>query len=100
MRIKYNKEEFEQKAKELADEHDVPLDIMREWLNDAYNKLLKKYQKVSKKDMKRKPDEKELKKELEDMLEKDIEWICPFCETINSGKTCATCGAYLDDGES
>jgi hypothetical protein len=98
MKLKYNKEEFEQKAKELSETHDVPLDVMREWLREAYNKLLKQYI-VSKKGKKPITTKEETKTFLEDTVDKSIEWICPFCGSINSNRECSGCDAYMDDTE-
>lgn len=95
MKIKRNKKEFEERAKALSERYDVPLETMKEWLDDAYNTILKKYIVESK--SKEKLTKEGLREELEEMLENDLEWICPFCENINKGKTCAKCGAYLSD---
>ena len=42
-KIKYNKKEFKEKVKELAKKHDVPEEIMKEWLEDTYTVVEKKY---------------------------------------------------------
>ena len=43
--IKYNKEEFKKAVKMLSDKHDVPEDIMADWLKDTYKKIEKNYRK-------------------------------------------------------
>jgi hypothetical protein len=44
-KIKFDKKEFEKKVKELAVKHDVPEDVMREWLKETYDVVESHYRK-------------------------------------------------------
>ena len=74
----------------LAKKHQVPFEIMEQWLEESYQEVSKKFgDKLSgKKEKKKKPDGK--------MLPDDMEWLCPFCDNINRTVKCSGCDAFLD----
>jgi len=48
-KIKYNKEEFEANVKKLAEKHNIPEEVAREWLQENFDNVEKAYREKMKK---------------------------------------------------
>jgi rubrerythrin len=93
--INYNEEEFKENAKKLAKKHDVPIEIMEQWLKESYKEVSEQFSRK----LQGKKEKKKKQSDVKKILPDGTEWRCPFCETINKTLKCTGCDAFLDMDE-
>lgn len=86
--IKYDKEEFKRAVKKLSLLHDLPEDVIADWLKDTYTRIEKQYRSKLSERMKGKT-----KSKLEALLKEDV-WVCDYCDTVNTLVRCVNCGSF------
>lgn len=90
--LSYNEEEFKENAKKLAKKHQIPIEIMEQWLKESYDDISKQFiRKLS-----GKKDKKKRQPKVEEILPNNTDWMCPFCGSINKELGCSGCDAVLD----